>query len=261
MPAVRPLMGAYKPGQAFTIVSAMALLRSGSVSAAKRVPCYPKNPIGSQTFTNTPPVPSLRNPTVGDDFARACRTAFAGLSYDLTPAQLAKSAADLGIGARWQLPLPARTGYLRTPASGNTGVKAADVVGDGTVRVSPLTMALAAGAVDSGSWRAPVLVTSPAASSGARRVAFPHTITSTLRAMMRAAVVSGAARGASVPHAAVYGQVGIAPLAGHRRLLAIWFVGFRGNVAFSVVAFSPVAGYTSATQIAQRFAAALVPGA
>ena len=79
--------------------------------------------------------------------------------------------------------------------------------------------------------------------------------------MMRAAVASGAARGASVPHAAVYGQVGIAPLAGHRRLLAIWFVGFRGNVAFSVVAFSPVAEYTSATQIAQRFAAALVPGA
>jgi cell division protein FtsI/penicillin-binding protein 2 len=264
MPDVRPLTGAYQPGQAFTIVSTMALLRTGSVTAARRIPCRAMNLVGSQTFTNMPPEPRLRNPpTFADDFARACRTAFAGLSlsYYLSPSQLAKTVADLGVGSKWQLPIPAFPGYMRTPTSGNTGVKAADVVGDGTVRVSPLAMALAAGAVESGSWRPPVLVTSPATASGVKPVAFQHGVTGTLRTMMRAAVTSGAARGASVRHAAVYGQVGIAPLAGHNGLLAIWFVGFRGDVAFTVVAFSPVAAYAPATQIAQRFAAALSPRA
>jgi cell division protein FtsI/penicillin-binding protein 2 len=262
MPQVRPLTGAYQPGQAFTIVSTMALLRSGAVYAAKPVPCRPTNSIGSQTFTNMPPEPRLHKPpTFAVDFARACRTAFAGVSYLLTPSQLARAAADMGIGSRWQLPIPGFPGYLRTPASGNTGVKAADVVGDGTVRVSPLAMALAAGAAESGSWRPPVLVTSPAAASGVKPVAFSHHITSTLRTLMQAAVTSGAARGASVRHGALYGQVGVAPLAGHKGLLAIWFVGFRGDVAFSVVAFSPVAAYGPATQIARRFAAALSPGA
>ena len=262
MPDVRPLTGVYQPGQAFTIVSTMALLRSGSVVAARRVPCRATNLIGSQTFTNMPPVPTLRkSPTVGTDFARACRTAFAGLSYLLSPSQLAKAAADMGIGSRWQLPIPAFSGSLRTPASGNTGVKAADVVGDGTVRVSPLAMALAAGAVESGSWRPPVLVTNPATASGVGRVAFSRSVTGTLRTMMLAAVASGAAQGAGVRHAAVYGQVGIAPVAGHGGLLAIWFVGYRGDVAFAVVAFSPVASFAPATQVAQRFAAALSPGA
>ena len=55
-------------------------------------------------------------------------------------------------------------------------------------------------------------------------------------------VSSGAASAARLPGSTLYGQVGTAPLAGHHGVRAIWFVGFRGGVAFAVVAFSRSVG-------------------
>ena len=64
------------------------------------------------------------------------------------------------------------------------------------------------------------------------------TLTS-LRSLMRAAVTSGAARGASVGGHPVYGQVGTTLLSsGKHQRWATWFVGYRGDTAFAVLEFS-----------------------
>ena len=55
---------------------------------------------------------------------------------------------------------------------------------------------------------------------------------SALRSLMRTAVRSGAAQAASQPGAPVYGQVGLVHTGS---TWTSWFVGFRGDIAFTVI--------------------------
>jgi cell division protein FtsI/penicillin-binding protein 2 len=259
MPVLNPLDGQYEPGQAFTIVSTAALLAVRSVNAGTQTPCNTTNRVGGQTFSNVPPEPNLGNgPKLSTLFAHACSTAFAGLSYRLSPRNLTGEAAKLGIGVPWKLPIPAFTGTIANPGT-NARELAEDTVGSGTVRVSPLDMALVAGAVDSGTWHAPILVNGPA-SQQPTKSELDSRVAAELRSFMRATVSSGAARAADLPGVHLYGQVGTAPVPGHRHLRAIWFVGFRGDVAFSAVVISKSAAFTSVVQIARQFAAGLPSG-
>jgi len=259
MPTVRPFNGRYRPGQAFTIVSTAALLAAKSVTAKTRVICHQHNPVGGQPFANIPVERHLgKQPPFSDVFSHACSTEFAVLSLTLTARQLTGAAQELGIGGvPWKLPLPAFTGVLKSPGS-DTGELAADAVGAGSVLVSPLDMALVAGAVDAGSWQAPQLATTPAQQPN--RSKLNPTVVSQLRNLMWTTVKSGVAHAAYQPGGtALFGQVGSVPLAHHHGLRAIWFVGYRGNVAFAVLVFSKSAAFTSAVDIAGQFAAGL-PG-
>src|SRR5262249_43952436 len=148
----------------------------------------------------------------------------------------------------WKLPIPAFTGTIANPGT-NPRELALDTVGTGSVRVSPLDMALIAGAVDTGSWHAPVLVSGPASRQPSKSQ-LSSRVAAELRSFMRATVTSGAARAANLPGVHLYGQVGTAPVPGHRHLRAIWFVGFRGGVAFSAVVWSKSAAFTPVVQLA-----------
>jgi hypothetical protein len=259
LPAVSPLDGRYQPGQAFTIVSSAALLAAGKVKAKTPLKCYPHSSVG-QEFANVPAESNLGpHLTFRDVFAHACSTEFAALSLVLTSRQLTSAAEELGIGGPpWKLPLPSFAGQLTSPGS-STGQLAADTIGRGSVLVSPLDMALVAGAVDSGTWRAPLVVTTPGTQRPTRpRLSGP--VAAQLRGLMRSTVKSGAAKAADVPGAQVFGQVGVAWLPGHHGLRAIWFVGFRGKVAFSVVVFARSPSFAPAVQIAAQFAAGLPSG-
>lgn len=258
MPMANTFAGQYQPGQSFTIVSTAALLSAvPGFGPGSPLPCYPTNLVGDQTFSNVPPVPGLgTQSSFRADFAHACGTAFAGASLRLGRDELQNTARDtFGVGGRWRLPIATFAGSMAAPV--NTGQQAADVVGQGTVRVSPLGMALVAGAVDSGVWTPPSLVRSGQNVQSAPSVTLSKRIASQLRGLMAQTVASGAARAARLPKPDLYGQVGIAPVPGHRHLRAIWFVGFRGKVAFAAVAFSRGSAFTPAVQIARAFAAAM----
>jgi cell division protein FtsI/penicillin-binding protein 2 len=237
MPAVQALSGHYRPGQAFTIVSTAALLSTG-FSPAAPIPCRTVNLVGGKTFTNDPPEPAAgRQWLFSGDFAHACATAFAGVSLNLDGADLMRAAEHgFSLGGSWQLPLASFAGSMRFPAG--PAALAEDAIGDGSVRVSPLQMAVIAGVAASGAWHQPVLVTSPADSVQQPRASFRNQVVSQLRALMRGTVTSGAGRAANVAGGPVYGQVGTARLGRGTRLYATWFVGFQGGVAFAVVEFT-----------------------
>lgn len=263
LPVVSPLYGQYQPAQTFTIVSTAAAL-SGipGFGVSSPLPCKSTNLIGGQTFSNAPPQARLgRSPIFSADFMHACETAFAGLSLRLTPSALLNAAKGFGIGGpSWRLPLPksAFEGSIANPG-GNLGDQAADAIGRGSVLVSPLDMALAAGMADSGTWLAPSLVSQPSQRPATRPVFKPRVIAQ-IQGLMRATVVSGAARAANRPGAAIYGQVGSVRLVGRRLLYANWFVGFRGNVSFAVLVISASASFDQAASVAGRFASSLPPG-
>ena len=146
-------------------------------------------------------------PSFLEDFAHACSTAFAGgLAQTLTGSDLTKASQDFGVGG-WELPVSNYfAGEIGQPTG--AGKLAADMIGTGDVRVSPLGMALAASVVDSGGWHSPSLVTGLADSSSTPRASTSPEVLSELRALMHAA-------------------------SGH--LWLSWFVGYQGNVAFAAV--------------------------
>ena len=237
MPSIDPLAGQYPPGAAFTIVSTEALLAKG-VTVNTPIPCTSVNTVGGHNFRNVPPKANAdMAATLGGDFAQSCATAFAGLSLRLNTAELTKAAAGFGFGQRLQLPLPGFSGTVGT-ANGVTQLAAA-TIGQGNVKVSPLTMAGVAAQVATGTWHEPMLVTRPPDAQQSRQTPFAAGTLDSLRNLMRDAVRSGAARGANVGGQLVYGQVGTAQLtSGRHQKWATWFVGYRGDIAFAVVEFT-----------------------
>jgi cell division protein FtsI/penicillin-binding protein 2 len=232
LPSLQPLSGQYEPGQAFTIVSSAAILSAG-LSPGAPVPCPVNSPVGKRIFYNEPREPNGGTWSFRTDFARACSTAFAGLALLRQDVAHSLTAAshDFGIGG-WQLPVSSFAGRMGPPSG--QAMLAAEMIGTGDVRVSPLGMALAASVVDSGKWHAPSLVTNPdvTESSSASRGTISAKVLTELRALMRDAAKSPANAVADVGD--VYAQTGSGRYdSGH--LWINWFVGYRGGIAFAVV--------------------------
>ena len=232
MPALSPLAGRYEPGQSFTIVSSAAMLAAGT-TPDDPVPCRPNNAVDGRNFVNDPPEPNLgSNTSFKKDFAYACATAFVGLSETLSSSEITQAAARFGIGG-WQLPVSSFfAGYIGQP--GGDGTLAADAIGTGDVRVSPLGMALAAAVVDSGRWHAPSLVSDLTDASIVPRGAESPQVLAALRGLMRGAAAQGTNKVADIG-GNVYGQVGNAPFGANRQLHISWYVGYQGDIAFAVV--------------------------
>ena len=154
-----------------------------------------------------------------------------------------------GIGADWSsLPVPAFSGSV--PSAAAAADLAAETIGLGNVQMSPLAMAMVAAAVDSGAWHTPQFIEDSADPSGT--ALNPSNMTE-LRSLMRAAVRSGAAQAANLPGTPVYGQVGLVRTGS---TWTSWFVGFRGNIAFTVVE-SGKTSQLSAAALAGAFLSAL----
>jgi cell division protein FtsI/penicillin-binding protein 2 len=240
-----PLDAKLMPGTAFTIVSAAALLGTG-LKVFTPISCDDSFTVGGQTFTSEgtgAPKP------FSDAFARGCGTAFAGLSERLTPGEFAQVVKDFGIGADWSsLPVPAFSGSV--PSAADVADLAAETIGQGNVRMSPLSMAVVAATVDTGTWHTPQVTLGAADPAGAP---LDRSAMSAVRSLMRSAVRSGAAQAASVPGAPVYGQVGLVHTGSD---WLSWFVGFRGDIAFTVIE-SGKTSQLSAAALAGAFLSAI----
>lgn len=234
MPSLDPLAGQYEPGQAFTMISA-AMFLSGGLKPTDILPCPASNSVNGHNFYNQPPEPHMRQSTrFARDFAIGCSTALAGASQRMSGANLVKAAEEFGIGAKWSLPLspgayfPGTVGQP-TPEAG----LAADTIGRGGVRVSPLAMALAAAVAQSGKFSSPSLVTGEPDPKATVRAVMSPQVLSELQQLMRNEVAHG--RGAAAnAGASLYGQAGVAPFGPHGKTFISWFVGYQGTTAFAV---------------------------
>ena len=237
------------PGTAFTIVSAAALIESG-LATNTPISCTNSFSVGGQTFTSSG---TGTEKPFSTDFADDCGTAFASLSERLLPNQFTQVAKAFGLQGSWpqQLPVAAFSGSV--PVASDEAGLAQETIGTGTVQVSPLAMAMVAAETDSGSWHAPTVLASsgPAATSSSSSLS-PATLAA-LRSLMRGAVHSGAAHAADVAGAPVYGQVGLTRNGGS---WLSWFVGYRGDVAFTIIEVGRTQ-QLSAAALAGAFASAL----
>jgi cell division protein FtsI/penicillin-binding protein 2 len=247
LPAAGALNARLVPGGAFTIVSAGALLSHG-VSVKSQTSCAGSFTVGGQTFTSEG---SGQQKPFSEVFADGCSTAFAGLSERLTASQWAQVIKEFGIGANWsQLPVPAFSGSV-PPAAGDDATLAAQTIGQGNVRVSLLSMAMVAAAVDAGSWHVPQVIKAPASPSAAGAPLDPD-MTKALQGLMRGAVRSGAAHAARLPGQQVYGQVGMVRTGSG---WMSWFVGYRGDTAIAAIESGKTARLSAAALAGVFFSA------
>ena len=226
LPGDGPLDAKLQPGMAFSIVSAAALLGYGGVTANDPLPCQNAVNAGEQTFTAQPGSSAA---TFASDFAAGCGTALATMSDKLTARQLTAVERSFGVGATWNLRLPAFSGSA-TAATDQAAV-AAQVTGAGGVLMSPLAMAMVAAEVDAGTGHTPALVASDPPATWQAPLSTSEL--TELRQLMRQAVQSGSAHGADAPGEPVYGQSGVVQTGTHAYLS--WFVGYQGSIAVAVV--------------------------
>lgn len=238
----RAFEGRYQPGMTFGIVSAEALFSQGGMNQATETTCPAGVTVGGRTFTSQ----ARGETSFANAFAGSCKTTLAQLGGKLDGQALVREAAQLGIGKDWGLTVPAFTGSV--PAPGDDGEKAAAMIGEGKVEVSPLAMALVAAAAQSGTWRPPYIlkdVTSPGQTPPPLSLP-PESIASLKKVLTRTAT-HGNARAARVSG----DVVGVAALVegGNGKKTVSWFVGSSGDRAFAIAVEGPV----NTAKLAARF--------
>jgi len=246
----RALEGIFPPGSTFKIVTASALVRGGLTSSST-VQCPAKVDIDGRTFHNDANE-HLGSTSLLNAFAISCNTTFALLATEkLSGPLLGAMARNFGYNSKPALGIPATLGSFQPPKDAVD--LAADAFGQGLDLVNPLSQASEAGAIDSGVWRPPLLVTSPVVHQKARPHVIDSTILDALRPMMRAVVTSGTAAGVGFGDG-VYGKTGTAEYGtGPHPKSHGWFIGYSGDVAFAVLVEGGGFGADSAGPIANAF--------
>jgi cell division protein FtsI/penicillin-binding protein 2 len=229
------LGGEFPPGSSFKILTSTALFEKGLTPTAA-ASCPPTITVDGEGFHNAEGDTPVSN--LGQAFTESCNTAFVQLATaHLQPADFPAVAGLYGIGASWSLGLPAFSGRVLAPK--DQADLGATAIGQGSVVVSPLAMAMVAAAVGSGTVRSPQLVTnalpntSPPNNTGGQPL--PSPIVDQLRSMMASVVSSGTAAGTGLP-AGTYAKTGTAEYgSGNPLPTDAWLVGYKGDVAFAMV--------------------------
>ncbi|WP_169512952.1 penicillin-binding transpeptidase domain-containing protein [Actinopolymorpha alba] len=246
----RAFVGKYPPGSTFKVVSVAALLEGG-LQVDDRVSCPAETNIGGKRFKNAYNT-SLPDGPLLTAFARSCNTALVQRAETLEGSALAAMADRFGIGETWKLGLPAYSGSVPEPQ--DLVDRAASMIGQGRVLLSPLGMAMVAATVDSGQPRTPVLLPDVAPGQKAGEV-LPADLGDDLRTLMRAVVETGSAKALDLPGAQpVFAKTGTAEYGSEDppRTHA-WMIGFRGDIAFAVVIEDGGGGGRDAGPVALRF--------
>jgi cell division protein FtsI/penicillin-binding protein 2 len=222
--------GAYPPGSTFKVLTSAALIQNG-LSPSSPASCPPSATVDGEVFHNAEgdqPVSDLDGA-----FTESCNTAFIALATShLQPADFPAVGNLFGLGRTPHLGLPAFDANVPAP-SGQADL-AASSIGQGRVTFSPLGMATVAAAVDSGSVRAPRLVTG-APDDHIAASPLPNTVADDLRLMMGHVTASGTAAGTGLP-STTHAKTGTAEYGtGGKLKLDAWLMGYDGDIAFAIV--------------------------
>jgi cell division protein FtsI/penicillin-binding protein 2 len=244
-PFNRALAGQYPPASTFKVVTTAALLAAGTRPETP-VACPADATVGGQAFRNFEGG-SLGGTTFRSAFAQSCNTAFVTLSATLSDTGLAAAATSFGFGAKYDLGVP--TAGAQFPLPKDAAEKASEAIGQGRVEASPVHMATVAAAVASGSWRAPRLLSDSPAS---QPTALDPQVAATLKDLTAEVVRTGTGTRAAVGGQQVAGKTGTAETTDPAKTHA-WFIGYRGQLAFSVLVEGGGVGGQVAAPLAARF--------
>ncbi len=247
----RAFTGQYPPGSTMKVLTSSALLRNG-ITPQTEMSCPRTINIGGKNFKNFE-FGSFGSGPFEEAFAQSCNTAFVQLTDSMPPNALPAEASAYGLGAEWDLGVPAFSGAVPEPT--DQVDEAAAMIGQSRVLASPLAMVSVAAAVATGQPHPPVLV--PERTPTPAPAALPAEVVGQLRELMRQTVQRGTAADLA-DRGEVFAKTGTAeygtdtPPHTHA-----WVIGFRGDIAFAVLVEDRESGAHDAVPVADRFLSAL----
>jgi cell division protein FtsI/penicillin-binding protein 2 len=235
--------GRFAPGSTFKTVDSLALVKNG-VTPSTPVSCPTSVNVNGKVFTNDSfyPPSALGRITLATALANSCNTAYINERTRLGSHDLVDAAATLGMGVDHDTGFPSYFGNVVPPTSETT--KAADMIGQGQILASPMTMATVMASVVAGHTVVPRLITSVEPTKTTPEPLTPAQ-DATLKQLLRGVVERGTAIGLKdVPGPPVIAKTGTAEFdRGGRRLTHAWMIAGYGDLA--VCAFVDV-GQTGA---------------
>ncbi|MHB1063249.1 MAG: peptidoglycan D,D-transpeptidase FtsI family protein [Georgenia sp.] len=233
----------YAPGSTFKVITAAALLEAGGTTADTMIsaPTELQLPQSTQVVNNPGGLVcgdgSGQVPLI-EAVRQSCNTPFAQIAMDLGDEALRAQAEAFGFGAELAVPLAATP--ARFPRTASAAELAMAGIGQASVRVTPLQMAMVAAAIaNDGVQMQPYLVAreltadlevvSTTKPTELRESVSPATAAELTR-MMREVVATGTGRGAQIDGVTVAGKTGTAEI-GAGIAPHAWFIGFAGATA------------------------------
>ncbi|WP_238342924.1 penicillin-binding transpeptidase domain-containing protein [Nocardioides cynanchi] len=245
--------GRFAPGSTFKTVDSLALAKKG-VTPSTPVDCPTSVTVNGKVFTNDSFYPPSANGriTLATAIANSCNTAYINERTRLGSSDLVDAAATLGMGVDHDLGFPAYFGNVVPPASETE--KAADMIGQGQILASPMTMATVMASVVAGHTVVPQLVTSvhPDPTS-------PTPLTSAQDAMLttllRGVVTGGTGIGLKdVPAPPVIAKTGTAEFDRNGKILThAWMIAGHGDLAVCAFVDVGTTGAGTAGPLLEQF--------
>jgi hypothetical protein len=227
------LEGSYAPGSTFKIVTASLLIDRGLAAPDAPHPCPKYFEVGGWRFQNLDEF-EIEGGTFADSFAASCNTAFISQAPELSDDDLGNQARDaFGLGLTWQVGVTSMDGQVPTQSDAQM---AASLIGQGGVRMNPLTMASVSATVRNGGFLQPYLV--PPTFDGRQLATADGLSASTaeqLRALMNRTATNGTAAAAMSGLGGDIGaKTGSAEVDGQDKPNA-WFTAYRNDLAAAAV--------------------------
>jgi cell division protein FtsI/penicillin-binding protein 2 len=246
----RALAGAYAPGSTFKVITTTALLEHG-FDPGTSVPCPTSITVDGRVFRNFEGE-SGASSSFDEDFAISCNTAFVSLAPRLGATALPTTALQFGVGRNAHLPFGTASSHV--PAGGDAVSRAAMMIGQDRIVVTPLAMAGVAATIANGRWRQPRLLTTDPRVTGDP---LPAQDLATVRSLMRRVVTGGTGTALASTPGDPACKTGTAEFGnGNPPPTHAWFICFRGDLAISVLVERGKSGGAVAAPIAARFFAA-----
>ncbi len=243
------VLGGFPPGSTFKVLTSTALIEAG-LTPSSAASCPTTTTVDGEVFHNSDGEGQVSD--LLHAFAESCNTAFIGLATSkLKAPDFPSVAAAYRLGKTIQMGTPAFAGSVPLPT--DQADLAATSIGQGKVLLSPLNLAMVAAATDTGTVRAPRLVTG-APDDTAATSALPQNVITDLHQLMAQVVSTGTAAGQGLP-GGTYAKTGTAEYGTTNPLkIDAWLMGFKGNVAFAVLTVdSPGNGGPTNGPIAAQF--------
>ncbi|GAA1655117.1 peptidoglycan D,D-transpeptidase FtsI family protein [Georgenia ruanii] len=270
----------YAPGSSFKLITASAMLESGKYSVDSMVPAPTEMqlPQSTQILNNPGNLPcgdGSGEVTFTQALKQSCNTPFSTAGMELGDEAMRKQAEAYGFGEPLQVPL--KVTASRFPETQSQAELAMASIGQASVRVTPMQMAMVGAAIANGGVQmqpylvareltADLEVVSTTKPKELRRPISASTADQ-LTQMMQEVVRSGTGKHAQIPGVTVAGKTGTAEIAKGIAPHA-WFVGFAGEgdkrVAVAVVVENGghegegASGGTTAAPIARDVMAAVL---
>jgi beta-lactamase class D len=229
--ALTALHGQYQPGSTFKIATAAAGIQQAGLSPESDVQCPGSGTFSGRTIHNAGF--ELGPTKLRTAFARSCNTTFADIASQLPTDALKKAATQFGLNADFDIP-GVTTELGKVEASDSPARQVENAIGQGTVTVSPLGMALVVATVAARHAVTPQLLKDEHTTVTTGYTAPPAAVLDQLRSMMIDVVKVGTAsklKGIT----GLAGKTGTAETTNNGTEAHGWFVGIRGDVAFAVL--------------------------